>query len=234
MGIRGLQQPTSIVPLVVFRVMFGVLMLVSTLRFILNGWVQTFYIDPVFHFTFYGFEWVKPLPEWGMATVFALLLLTSLMIAVGAYYRVAISAFFLLFSYVELIDKAYYLNHYYLLMCLSFLLILLPAHRACSVDVWRNPSLRTCSVPRWTIASIKFMLAIVYVYAGLAKLQSDWLLHAQPITIWLRPHAEFPILGDAFFSQRWFAFAISWFGAAYDLMIVFFLLWRRTRWHLAR
>ena len=48
-------------PLAVFRVSFGLLMFASIIRFWSYGWIDKFYIMPSFHFTFYGFEWVRPL-----------------------------------------------------------------------------------------------------------------------------------------------------------------------------
>jgi hypothetical protein len=229
-AINTLQRPVSIVPLVILRVVFGVLMLVSTLRFMANGWVETFYITPQFHFTYLGFEWVKPLAPNGMWLIFLVLCALSMLIALGLFYRVAIVAFFVLFTYVELLDKAYYLNHYYFVSVLSFLLIWLPLHRAFSLDVWMHPQLRCDTVSFWTVFAVRGLLAIVYIYAGLAKLQSDWLLEAQPLKIWLRANRDFPILGEVFFGQVWFAYVMSWGGAIYDLTIVFFLSWRKTRW----
>jgi hypothetical protein len=229
-AINHLQRPVSIVPLVILRVVFGVLMLVSTLRFMANGWVETFYIAPQFHFTYLGFDWVKPLSSNGMWLIFLALCALAICIALGLFYRVAIALFFVSFTYVELLDEAYYLNHYYFVSVLSFLLIWLPLHRAFSLDVWMRPHIRRETVPFWMVFAVRGLLAIVYVYAGLAKLQSDWLLEAQPLKIWLRANRDFPILGEAIFGQVWFAYVMSWGGAIYDLTIVFFLTWRKSRW----
>lgn len=218
----------DILPLVLLRVAFGALMLVSTLRFVARGWVETNYIAPLFHFTYVGFDWVRPLPAPGMYAVFGLLALLSLCIMLGAWYRFATAAFFVLFTYVELIDKTYYLNHYYFISLLSFLLIFLPLERAASIDAWRSPERRATSVPAWTIRVIRLQLGLVYVFAGLAKLTPDWMLHALPLRIWLRNHTSLPLIGPLF-DQVWFAYMMSWGGALYDLSIVFLLLWRRTR-----
>ena len=104
---------TSIAPLVVFRIIFGLMMFVGTLRFWLKGWIHDFFIQPDHFFHYYGFEWVKPMGEFGMYTIFGLLLISSLSIALGLFYRVSSILFFLLFTYVELIDVTNYLNHYY-------------------------------------------------------------------------------------------------------------------------
>ncbi len=222
------QRPVGILPLVVYRVGFGVLMFLSMVRFVANGWVNDFYIAPIYHFTYLGFGWVKPLPAAGMYAVFFALMVVSLCVAAGFLYRASIVAFFVLFTYVELLDKAFYLNHYYFISLMSFLLILLPLNRRWSLDARLRPALRSATVPAWTINAIRLQLAIVYCFAGLAKLNGDWLFQAMPLAIWLPANSNFPVIG-ALFDQRWFAYVMSWAGAAYDLTIPFFLLWRRTR-----
>jgi hypothetical protein len=42
----------------------------------------------------------------------------------------------------------------------------------------------------------KIIIAIVYVYAGLAKLNSDWLLEAMPLKIWLPNNSNLPLIGS--------------------------------------
>jgi hypothetical protein len=217
-----------IAPLAVFRIAFGSIMLLSTIRFVLKGWVYAFYIKPPFHFTFYGFDWVKPLGAMGMYSLFGLLIVSALLITVGLFYRVAILTFFLCFTYVELIDKTTYLNHYYFISIISFLLILVPAHRYFSVDVLRKPRLSVTQVPAWTINIFKLQLLLVYFFAGLAKLNYDWLVVALPLKIWLPANSHLPIIG-ALLTQHWVAYAFSWFGAVFDLGIGFLLLWSKTR-----
>ena len=171
-----------IAPLAVLRVAFGSIMLISTIRFILKGWISAFYIKPKFHFTFYGFDWVKPLSETGMYALFALLVIAAIMVTIGLFYRAAILAFFLFFTYVELIDKTTYLNHYYFISVMAFLMILVPANRFFSVDVWRKPRLAVSHVPGWTSSIFKLQLLLVYFFAGVSKLNYDWLMDAMPLS----------------------------------------------------
>jgi hypothetical protein len=221
-----LAAPVSIAPLVTFRIVFGAMMLASVLRFVSNGWVQDLYLTPGFHFSYFGFEWVRPLGASGVYALFGCMAVSALGILLGAWYRISALAFFLSFTYVELIDQATYLNHYYFVSTMAGLLVFLPAHRSVSVDVWRRPSLALQVVPRWMLGSLRLQLGLVYVFAGIAKLNADWLLRAQPMRIWLP--AKTHILG-AWLESKWVAFAFSWAGAAYDLFIPFALLWRRTR-----
>ncbi len=65
------------------------------------------------------------------------------------------------------------------------MMIFLPANVYFSADALRKPSLRLVYVPRFTIDTIKIIIGILYVYAGLAKINSDWLLEAQPLRTWL-------------------------------------------------
>jgi hypothetical protein len=218
----------SIAPLVVFRLLFGALAFFGTLRFLLKGWVQDLYIQPEFYFGFYGFEWVKPLPDLWMYLPFILMLLGSVGIALGWFYRFSTTIFFLAFTYVELLDKTNYLNHYYFFSLVAFLLIWLPANARFSLDVKMKRTESRKTIPSFYIKILQFQLACVYIFAGMAKLNSDWLFSAEPLFTWLQSHRDMPYLGTIF-SQKWTAFAFSWFGCIYDLFIVFFLLNNRTR-----
>lgn len=218
---------TEAAPLAVFRVFFGLLMCISIIRFISLGWVEKLYIQPTFFFSYYGFEWVKP-PGVYTYLIFIFCGLSALAVAIGYKYRVAIICFFLSFTYIELMDKTTYLNHYYFISIMAFLMIFLPANAYFSVDAKRNREQTFQKIPTWHIDAVKLLIAIVYFYAGLAKLNSDWLFNAMPLKIWLPSKYDIPFLGE-FFQQEWTHYAFSWTGAVYDLTIPFLLLYKRTR-----
>jgi vitamin K-dependent gamma-carboxylase len=123
--------------LAAFRILFGLLMAASMLRFIALGWVDEFYVMPTFHFTWDPVPWALPLPAALMHLLFAALTVLALAVAAGWHYRVCMLLFFAGFTYVELIDKTTYLNHYYLVRLLSAMLVALPAHRMWSIDARR-------------------------------------------------------------------------------------------------
>lgn len=202
-------------------------MLASIIRFWSYGWIDKLYIQPDFFFSYYGFEFVKPLGAYTYV-LFGLCGIAALMVALGYYYRLAISLFFLSFTYIELMDKTTYLNHYYFTSLLSFVMIFLPANAYFSLDTRRKHHLAFQQVPAWTIDALKLLLGIVYFYAGLAKLNSDWLFSAMPLKIWLPAKYDIPLLGDLL-QKEWVHYAFSWSGALYDLLIPFLLLYRRTR-----
>ena len=221
-------QSRSITPLVSFRVLFGGLMLIGALRFMQQGWIEELYVKPQVFFKFYGFEWVEVLSKTGMYALYSLIAISAAGIMLGWYYRLATVCFFLSFSYSELIDSTNYLNHYYLVCLLGFLLIFIPANRAYSLDVWSKRVEHLKQVPAWAINCIILQISMVYCFAGLAKLNSDWIFNAMPLAVWLPTKADWPLMG-VLFSQNWTAYAFSWAGAFYDLTIPFFLLHPKTR-----
>ena len=223
---KYLVKEVSIAPLVVFRIAFGLLMFVSISRFIAKGWVHTMYVMPKMHFPYYGFEWIKALPESGMYLVFALLLISSLGIMLGAFYRISAILFFLLFTYVELIDKTNYLNHYYFISLISFLLIFVPADLSFSLHNKWFKRKELDQVPRVFMLMPQLQMFVVYFFAGVAKINTDWLLEAQPLRIWLPAFSHFPIIGSLMEKEE-LAFVFCWFACIYDLCIGFFLFSRR-------
>ncbi|MFK8045321.1 MAG: HTTM domain-containing protein [Crocinitomicaceae bacterium] len=223
-----LQKYVSIAPLVIFRIIFGLMVLFSTMRFMLKGWVYDLYIAPKFFFTYYGLDWVVPFSKYGMYTVFVLMLVSAIGIILGYFYKLSTITFFLLFTYVELLDKTNYLNHYYFVSLVSFLLIIVPAGNHFSLDVFYKRTKKILEVPNWTIDIFKFQVGVVYFFAGVAKLNYHWLIEAQPLTNWLKHQTDLPAIG-ALLKYKFTAFAFAWGGALYDLTIPFLLLSSRYR-----
>jgi hypothetical protein len=221
------QKTTSAAPLAIFRIAFGILLFGSVVRFWAKGWIYDLYIAPKYFFPFYGFEFVTPLGDFTYM-LFALCAASALMVALGLFYRVSSIVLFLSFTYIELIDKSTYLNHYYFVSMICLLMIFLPAHVYFSLDARRNKNLNAGEIPQWTIDSIKVFVCIVYALAGMAKLNSDWLIHAQPLRIWLPAKNDLPFIGSLF-NYVWVAYAFSWLGCLYDLGIPFLLLKKCTR-----
>lgn len=225
--LERLFAPVSNASLVVFRLAFGLAMYVDLLRYIRSGWVEENFSSATLHFTYAGFGWVQPLPgEWMRAFFYAEAGLAAC-IALGLFYRAAMPLFAAGFAYIFLIDKANYLNHFYLITLLGLLMCFVPCHRAASLDVKRDPRIASDFAPAWTLWMLRLQLAIVYVYGGVAKLNSDW-LHGQPMGLWLAEHAQLPVVGPLL-AEHWVALGFSWGGMLLDLLIVPALLWRRTR-----
>lgn len=214
--------------LAAFRVLFGLMMCVGTVRFMAYGWVEQFFVKPDFFFNYWGFAWIQPLPAAWMHGVFVAIAVLSFMVAIGLFYRFAIVGFFVLFTYVELIDVANYLNHYYLVSLIALLLCFLPANAAWSVDAWLRPGIRRAKTAAYHVWLLRFQVGLVYFFAGVAKIGSDWLVHGQPLNIWLSSRVDTPIIGP-YLDLWWVALAMGWAGLLNDLLMPFLLTWRKSR-----
>ena len=82
-------QTTDSSSLSLFRFFFGMLMFISINRFIGKGWVEEFYLNPDFHFSYYGFEWVTPLGGYTYL-LFYICAISSLFVCIGFKYRFVI------------------------------------------------------------------------------------------------------------------------------------------------
>ncbi|HXH19383.1 MAG TPA: HTTM domain-containing protein [Chitinophagales bacterium] len=232
-----------------FRISFGFIMLWEVLRYFGKDWIQKYYIKPQFHFTYEWFPWVQPLPGDGMVYLFYLLGLLAIMIAAGFLYRAAAAAFFIVFTYVFLLEQARYLNHFYLVSLVSFLLIWIPAHRVFSVDSWRkkrtSPSKKRAvknlsgkipaetnrqTVPVWSLLLLRFQFGAVYFFGALAKVNGDW-LRGEPMRHWLADETDFPLAGSLF-THEWMIYFVSYSGILIDLLAPLLLLFRQTRFFM--
>jgi hypothetical protein len=220
-ALAWLNGPEDAAGLRAFRTLFGGVMVFAVLRFLAYDWDQSLLAGPTFHFSYPGFDWVDPLPAPWLEVQFGVMALAAVAVMVGFHPRKAAALFALLFTWAELIDAATYLNHYYLISLLATLLALLPTPAGFSD---RHGSV----VPRWATLCLRVQVGIVYVYAGLWKLDGDWLLRAEPLRTWLQAYAHVPVVGPLLDSDL-AAHAMSLFGAAFDLTIPFWLSWRRAR-----
>jgi vitamin K-dependent gamma-carboxylase len=214
-------------PLVAFRIIFGFLVICESWGAILTGWVKNAFITPQITFPFIDFPWLKPLPGYGMYGYFFVMGLMGFGIMLGYRYRLAAWGFAVMWAGVYFMQKTNYNNHYFLLLLLNILMALVPAHSDYSLDARRNPSIRNQTCPQWCLWLFIIQIGIVYTYAGVAKLHTDWLM-AMPISIWFDAKAGYPIVGPLL-AKEWFRYFVAWGGVAFDLFIFPALLWSRTR-----
>jgi vitamin K-dependent gamma-carboxylase len=219
--------PVDIASLVFFRLAFGSLMVWEVSRYFSHHRIERLWLKPDFLFTYYGFSWVHPFPGNWLYLHCGALIVAAFFIAIGFLYRPSVIFFCLGWTYTFLLDEQQWVNHIYLICLFSFLLIFVPAHRAFSIDAWLRPKLRGQTTPAWTLWILRFQMAVVYFFAGFAKLSPDW-IHAVPMWQWLS-QSEQPAAMHRFLIKPWVSYLFSYSGLAFDLFIVPFLLWRRTR-----
>jgi vitamin K-dependent gamma-carboxylase len=222
--VRQLAKPVDGASLFVFRALLGGTIAVGMVRFFVHGWIDAFYRAPRMLFGYWGLQWVKPLPGAWLEVHFAAVGVLAVLFALGVGYRVVAPLLFVGFTWLELLDKTTYLNHYYLVSVLLLLMSFMPLGRGLSfAGGWRS-----AEVPRICLWVLRVQVGLVYFYAGLAKLGPDWLLSAQPLRIWLATRTDLPLVGP-WLSLPAVGYLASWCGAAFDLASPWLLSWRRTR-----
>lgn len=226
--------------LVFFRILYGLLLTIGASRFLSSGYFEKLYVEPTFFFRYTGFAWV-PIPSPDVIhTIYIGFIVLGILISTGVYYRLAIITATCLFIWVRLIDVTNYLNHDYLFILLGILLSIVPMpavaagrgiashHKTLFSIFHKNPQRTTLLVPRWVYGILQFQVACVYVFAAVAKMGEDWLLHGLPLGVWLPAKDELPLIGPLL-STSWGPLLFSWAGFAYDTTIVPLLLYKRTR-----
>ncbi len=213
--------------LVVFRAIFGFLITAEAWGAIMTGWVRRAFIDPVMTFTFMDFSWLHPLPGNGMYFYFFIMGCFGIMVMLGYRYRFAIGSYTVMWSMVYFMQKTNYNNHYYLLVLLCILMCLVPANRAFSLDAKYKPELKSYTCPNWARILFMVQIGIVYTYAGIAKLNMDWLT-TDSIRMLVSSKSNLWLVGDLL-QKQWVHYFIAYGGLFFDLFITPLLLWKRTR-----
>ena len=222
-----MMAPVDASGLAVFRIGFGLIIAWEAWRFFERGYIRSNFLVPDYLFTWWGFDWVRP-HEVGSYVHIAVLGIAALTLAAGVFYRLSASVVFLGIAYLFLLDKATYLNHVYLAGLIAFLLIIVPTHATWSVDARRKPWVRAETVPTWALWLMRFQVGIPYFFAGVAKLNFDWLVRSEPLREWLIPHTDFPLIGR-FFGNELITRTMTYGSALLDLSVAFLMLNRRTR-----
>jgi len=217
-------SPVDASTLGAFRILFGAVMFWEVVRYFAERRIERYYLAPDFLFTYELFPFVAPWPGNGMYVHFALMGVFALGILLGCFTRLSTLLFGLAYTYVFLLDKAQYNNHYYLISLLCLLMFVVRADRWASIDRWRKPA--PSVVPFWNLFVLRAQVFLVYFYGGIAKLNADW-LGGEPMRSWLRDRSHYAVVGP-FFETEAAAYFFSWGGALFDLSIGFLLLSRRT------
>lgn len=226
---KKLFEATSIYSLVFTRISLGCLITYEGFRYIFSkqDWIYWYFVKPRFHFKYYGFDWIEPLPGNCMYWLFYALTFSGFLIAIGAFYRIAIIFFTLGFTYIFLIDQVRYLNHFYMLILFCTLMCFMPAHRYCSVDAYLRPKIKTNVIDFWPIFLLRTQMEIILIFAGIVKINYDW-LHFMPLKYWLADGNKISFL-DYLFHQPWAAAVASYGTIILHVAGAPLLLWKPSR-----
>src|SRR3990167_169595 len=144
--------------LILFRIMWGLIMVWECYTFIRNDYVkmEMYYMRSSFYPKYYGFYWVNAFPGDGMYIFIWALFVSSFLISIGLFYRLASCFFFFGWTYIILLDASQYLNHFYLIALMAFFLILFPSHARLSLDSLLFPSIYSTTMPRYVLYFLRF------------------------------------------------------------------------------
>ncbi|KGO92485.1 HTTM domain-containing protein [Flavobacterium subsaxonicum] len=213
-------------PLIIFRIMLGILLAWHCIDHMVDGTVRKLYIRPKFTFNFIGMDWLQPLPGNGMYWYHGVMAFCALCVTIGFLYRYTLSLFAILFAGTYFMQKTVYNNHHYLLILLCIILLLLPANAFASVDSKINPKIKRYSMPQWCSYVLIAQMAIVYFFAAMAKLYPDWLNGTFPGFI-VGNHGLHRLGG--LLQHNYFHRFIAIGGFFFDLLVVPMLLIKKTR-----
>ncbi|MGA1308130.1 MAG: HTTM domain-containing protein, partial [Candidatus Kapaibacteriota bacterium] len=82
-----LNTPASAYTLAYFRIGLGILILFSTLRFLFLGWIDMQYLQPSFHFPYFGLEHFTAPSQPFVQLIFGILCISSIGVILGYHFR---------------------------------------------------------------------------------------------------------------------------------------------------
>lgn len=219
-------RSVDLAPAAAFRVLFGLVLAWEASRYLMYGWIDDYWVEPGWHFTYPGFGWLEPLPGPALHALMVGMFGLGLMVAAGVWSRAAVLLAGLGWTYFFLLDQMTYLNHMYLICVLCGLVAVSPVHRTFSLQAWGSGR-EVGEGPAWGAHLVRNYVALVYFFAGVAKLNMDW-LRAQPMLKWMEAKRDLAVVGEllAHDTTAWF---LSYGGLAFDLAVGPMLLSRRTR-----
>ncbi len=180
-----------------------------------------------FSFRYEYFYWLPENAAWAYPLQLAWLTL-SVTIAVGLFYRLSCILVTVLLVYGFLLGQEYYLNHYYLLIIVTTMMCVIPMHRTWSVDAALFPwPSRQGTMRRLYLTMMKAQVEIVLIYAGLVKLNWDW-IRMEPIRSWLIARSDAVWYGAMWQTEAGLVLG-SYGPVALHLVGAPLLLWRPTR-----
>ena len=104
----------------IYRIIFGCFMCYQMIVYYNLDYTYQFMAGPEILFSYRGLEFMQPLPILSLKIIHFLLLVSSLLVILGIWYRYAIVFFFIGFTYFSFIDITLYNNHIYLFSLISF------------------------------------------------------------------------------------------------------------------
>ncbi|RZF35606.1 hypothetical protein LSTR_LSTR005134 [Laodelphax striatellus] len=167
-------RPCDATSLSAVRVLFGIVMLIDTLEERGFTEAERLWGDPK-ECRFPLFNFLRPLPLKWMYFLYTIMSFGAIGISFGAYYRFSCLLLTLPYWYILLLNKSVWNNHSYLYGLLCFLMTCSSASNVWSFDRLIRKKKYDDTVPLWNYSILRFQLFALYFFAGLKKMNRDWL-----------------------------------------------------------
>ncbi|XP_055378655.1 vitamin K-dependent gamma-carboxylase [Condylostylus longicornis] len=224
--VNWLHRPTDSAALGVFRLLFGLAMLIDIPEEREGGHIDVRFGDPkICHFPL--IDSIQPLSLPLIGVVYLVMWVGALGITLGYKFKLSCLLFSIPYWYIFLLDKTAWNNHSYLYGLCGVLLFFTDSHKFWSIDNLKSQEVEQSCVPYWNYFLIKFQFFILYFYAGLKKLTAEWLSGYSMTNLgyhWL------------FLPLRYFLsvelielLIIHWTTAIFDVTIAFLMTWNKSR-----
>ena len=190
--------PVDTASLAAVRIALGLLIALDAMRYGQRLFYPSGGVLP-FQFKYQFFHWIQESPQLSVYLPYVLFI-SGIALAIGVCFRFFSVLCLVLIAYGFLLQAEEYLNHFYMLIILLLLLSISPAHRSFSIDRFLFLRRNGVHAPRIYLLLFKAQLEIILIYAGLVKINSDW-LQLEPLRTWLRESQHEVFFADLFQSD---------------------------------
>nr|CAD7400436.1 unnamed protein product [Timema cristinae] len=168
------------------------------------------------------FDVLKPLPLDWMCIIHLIMWAGAFGIMLGFFFKWSCVAFIAPYWYIVLLDKSTWNNHSYLYGLISILLLGTDANHGLFGRVRSNSH-----VPLWNYMVLRFQFFVLYFFAGLKKMDKDW-IEGHSLSN-LSSHWVFEPFKLLLSPEQVDYWIIHQFGFLLDLTISFWLFFDKTR-----
>ena len=202
--------------IMIFRIVFGLILLIQTYYFIINQFIDTNIINPLLLFPF--ITGLVPFSKTNLLIIGYIMFLANIGILFNKTAKISTLVFGCCFTYFWLLDKGYFNNHYYFISLICLLLFVAEKESSFKKNIL---------ISKTSLFSLQMMIFLIYFVAGINKLNPYWLFDLQPIKHILE--VKFMVTDNLFFQQKWITVFMVYFGLLFDLFIGFLLFFKKTR-----
>src|SRR5687768_4928027 len=156
--------PVDTASLAAMRIALGLLVALDATRYGQKLFYPSGGVLP-FQFRYQFFHWVQEFPQLSVYLP-SVLFISGIALAIGFFFRIFSVLCLILITYGFLLQAEFYLNHFYMLIILLFLLSISPAHRSFSIDKFLFPSRDGVHAARIYLVLFKAQIEIILIYAG--------------------------------------------------------------------